>query len=192
MHRSASRDDLVERGHSVPGTDFPSVYFVVVKILLGQQAVFITDQAVAGDAGGVEFHLDFYILGDGEQCGSHLFDQHFAAFADRVDVGVVAVAFVGKRLHGAVLQISCAKAEHGKEDARFAFCLDEFLQATLVGDPDIEISIGAEDHSVVAALEKILTSRFVGLLDASRSVRRSAGMQACDRVENLAFRLPLG
>ena len=59
--------DLIEGGDLMAGTDVPCVDLVIVEILAPQRAGFIADQAVFGDGGGVEFHLDFHVIGDGEQ-----------------------------------------------------------------------------------------------------------------------------
>ena len=108
--------------------DLPGVLGVVIEVLLGQQAVFITDESIAAHGGGIELHLNLHVLGDGVESAAHLLHQHFARFAEAVDVGVVAVAFVGQGFHGAILEIAAAKAEHAEEDPGLGLVLDEFFQ----------------------------------------------------------------
>ena len=121
-------DDFVEGGDAVAGADFAGVFGVVVEVFLGEETVFVADEAVAGDLGGVEFDLDFDVFGDGDEGAGHLFDQEFAGLAEAVDVAVVAVAFVGEGFHGAVFEVAGAVAEDGEEDAGAGFFGDEFFE----------------------------------------------------------------
>ena len=56
--------EFVEGGGCVACTDFAAVHGVVAEVLIGDVAVFITDEAIAADDVGIEVYLDFDITGD--------------------------------------------------------------------------------------------------------------------------------
>ena len=68
-------------------------------------------------------------------------------------------------------------AEHAEEDAALRLLLDQPDEIALVGDADVEIAVGGEDHAVDAALDEMLRRDLVGQLDALRAVGRAAGLR---------------
>ncbi len=171
----ADGDEFVEGGDAMASADFASVFGVVIEVFFGEQAVFVTDEAVAGDLGGVEFDLDFDVFGDGDEGAGHLFDEDFASLAEAVDVAVVAVAFVGEGFHGAVFEVAGAVAEHAEEDAGAGFLGDEFFEFLRGRDADVEVAIGAEDDAVDAFGDEAGDGLFVSELDAGAAVGGTAG-----------------
>ena len=74
-------------------------------------------------------------------------------------IGVVAVALVGERLHRRVLQVALADTQDGEEDA--ASCASPRSGASSspsLGDPDVEVAVGREDHAVDPAPDEVLVA----------------------------------
>ena len=91
------------------GSHVAGVFQIVVEVFIPQHTVLIADQPVGIDLGGIELDLNLHVLGDRDERSAHLFDEHFARFVQRVDVGVVAVAAVGEFFERRVFQISEAE-----------------------------------------------------------------------------------
>ncbi len=68
-----------------------------------------------------------------------------------------------------------------------ALALDKALQLVRVGDPDIEVAVGREDHAVDALLVEILLGQLIGLPDPFRA----GGRAACGKVLERRVDLPL-
>ena len=182
----AGRDDLVERGHGVAGTDLAGVLAIIIEITGRQLAFFVADQPITVDLGRVELDLELDVLGDGDDRAAGLVDKNLAGFLDVVQVGVVsiAVAAVGEPLHGRVFQVAHAEPEHVQEHPAAGLVLDEPDQGVLVGDPDVEIAVGAKDHAVHAALDEIVRGLVIGLLDTGSAVGPAVGVQFLDHRED--------
>ena len=92
--------------------DFSRVHFVVVKIFLAQHAFLVADQAIRSDARRIELDLNLHVLRDRHKRTVHLLHEHFARFIERIEIGIIAVPFIGQFLHRRIFQIVCANAEH--------------------------------------------------------------------------------
>ena len=108
-----------------PAPISPASFASSLKSWACQQPVLVADQPVGADLGRVELDLDLHVLGDRHQRAAHLLDEDLAGLGHRVDVGVVAVALVGERLHLGVLEVAAAEAEDGEEDAALRLLLDQ-------------------------------------------------------------------
>ena len=183
----ADGDDLVEGSDGVSGTDFTGVFGIVVEVLFRKESVLVTDEAVGLDDRRIELDLDLHVLGDGDERAAHLIDEHFARFAEAVDVGIVAVSFVGEGFHGAVLGVGGAVTEHAEENAALGFFGDEFFQFFRAGGADIEIAIGAEDDAIHAFLDEVLLRLFIGLTNAGAAMRGAAGFHLSDGLSEGVF-----
>ena len=64
--------------------------------------------------------MNLHVLGDGQQSGAHLLDQHFIGFPQGVDVGIVAVTDIGQLFHQLIVVVAGAKAERGEGDTASA------------------------------------------------------------------------
>ena len=169
------------------GTDLASVFGVVIKIFFGQQPFVVTDEAILADQREIEIDLNLHVFGDGDERSLHLFDEHFAFFADAIDVGVVAGTFISQCFHRVILEIAGAVAEHTA--ARLLG--DEFLQLLRATEATIEIAIGAEDDAIHAAFNDARHSLLIGQLDARTAMRAAAGLQTIDGGDDVAFFSPL-
>ncbi len=92
------------------GADVAGINFVVVEVFVAQGAVGVADEAVFFDGGGVEFDLDFDVLGDGGEGGGELVAQDFSGFFFAVDIAVIAVAGVGDLFHHGFVVVAGAVA----------------------------------------------------------------------------------
>ena len=66
--------------------DVAGIDFVVVEILVPEQPVLVSHQAVLGDRRGVELDLDLDVLGDGHQRAAELLQEDPLRLAIAVDV----------------------------------------------------------------------------------------------------------
>ena len=83
----------------------------------------------------------------------HLAYEHFLRLGDAVQVCVVAVPFVCKRLHPRVVEVAGSNAEHREKDPFLALFLNERLQVGRRAHADVEVSVGRENDAVVAVAE---------------------------------------
>ena len=137
------------------GPDIARINLVIVEVFLRQYPVFIADQTVFLDEGGVELNLDFDILGDGEQRRRHFVIEHLLRFNRAVDIGIVAIANVRDLFHHRVVEIALPKAKRGERDPAFAVLLDDGFNAFVGADPDVEIAVGCHDHAVDTAANEV-------------------------------------
>ena len=182
---AAHRRDLVQRGDLVARADVAGIDLVVGEILVGQHAVLVADQAILGHDRGIELHLDLHVAGDGQQGGLHLVHQHLAAFLQRVDVGMVAVAHIGQLLGQCVVVVAGAEAERGQRDARPALVGHHRFQRILADGADVEVAIGGQDHAVHAFLDEGLLRHRVRQPYAVAAVGAAPGLQPVQRGEDL-------
>ena len=75
------------------------------------------------------------------------------------------------------------KPSTDKIDAGLALALDEALELVRIGDADIEIAVGREDHAVDAGLVEALLGQLIGLADAFGARGRAAGDQPVERAQ---------
>ena len=167
---SGGGDDLIEGRHTVAGADLAGVLRVVFEILRRHDPVFVAEEPVGGDLGGIELHLDLHILGDRHRAPGELLDEHLPRLPRPVDVGIDPVAVVGELLHLLVLEVPLAVAEDGEEHPSRRLLLDQLDKRRVARDADIEIAIGGQDDPVRAPLHKRLGGLGVGELDPGRAV----------------------
>ena len=146
------------------GADLARIHRVIVEILARKRPGLVSDQPVFGDLGRVEFDLHLYVIRDGEKRPGQLVNQHFLRLGQGVDIGRLAVAVLGQRLHGRVVQIAATKAQHAEVNATVALVGDEIRQRLGVGNPDIEIAIGGQDDARDLASAGHAFSHLIGLL----------------------------
>ena len=60
-------------------------------------------------------------------------------------------------------------------------------ELALVGDADVEVTVGGQDHAVRPVLDEVLDGHVVGELDAGAAVGRPAGPQLLERREDLGL-----
>ena len=118
-------------------------------------------------------------------------------FLQRVEVRVVAVALVGEHLHGRVLQVPFADAEHRQEHAALPFLARSVEQLVVAGHADVEVAVGGEDHAVDAVAIEVLARGGIGELmpaaplvepPAARPAMRAVNRPPCDRPVSAAGR----
>ena len=141
----------------MPRADFPGVLGVIVEILGGEHAVFVTDQAVSSHVRGIELDLNLYVFGNGVERAGEFLHEHLLGFAFVVDVTVVPVAFVGEFFELGIFVVAHAEAEDRKEHAAvLGFVLNQRDKFIIPADADVEIPVGAENHAVRAARDQIV------------------------------------
>ncbi len=134
--------------------DLPGIFFIVVEVLMREDAVLVANQLVGAHGAGIELHLDLHVLGDGHERRASFGNQHSPGLVQRVQVRVVAVAAVGQLLHRRILEIAGANAEHREEDALLALLFNQAYQLALARHPDVEVSVCGKDDAVDAALDE--------------------------------------
>src|SRR5690606_13344504 len=145
-----------DSGDGIARADLAGIDAMIVEVLAVQHAGLVADQAIFGDASGIELDLDLYVVGDREHVRGHFVAQHAAGFAERIDVSGNAVAVLRQRLHQGVVVVAAAEAEHRKVDAGVALTLDEVLEFLRIVDANVEVAIGGDDDAVDAALAEVL------------------------------------
>ena len=85
------------------GPKLARINAVIVEIFTRQRAGLVTDEPVFGDHARVPLHLQFHIAGDGEQSAGELVDQHLLRLDQCINIGGLAVAVLGQRLHGGIV-----------------------------------------------------------------------------------------
>ena len=126
----------------MPGADLAGVLFVVLEILRRHDPVFIAEEPVGGDLGGIELDLDLHILGDRHRAPGELLDEHLPRLPRSIDVGIDPVAVVSELLHLFVLEVPLAVAEDGEKYPARRLLLDQRHKRRIIGDADIQIAIG--------------------------------------------------
>ena len=61
------------------------------------------------------------------------------------------------------------------------FSLTKSIEVGRVGDADVEVAVGREDHAVDAALDLVLLGELIGELDALGAGGRAAGPEVVER-----------
>ena len=67
-----------------------------------------------------------------------------------VVIGIVAVPVQRERLHQIVARVAQPDADDGERDAACSLVLNELRQLIGIGDADVEVAVGEDDHAVVA------------------------------------------
>ena len=167
--------------------DFARVLRVVVEILFAQEPLLVAEQAIRADLRGIELDLNLHVLGDGHEVGVHLLDENFLRLFLRVEVVVIAVALVRELVHEGVFEVVGAHAERREIDAALCLLLNHLHKLVLVGHTDVEVAVGAEQHAVHAALDKILGRDAIGFANAALAIGGTGGFERIDGGENLFF-----
>ena len=76
--------------------------------------------------------------------------ERFARLVFRVNVGVIAVAFVGELFHHRIIQISRAETQNRQKDIALTFVFNHFDKLVIARQTDIKIAVGCQNHAVVA------------------------------------------
>ena len=119
----ARRNDFIERGDGVAGAQVARVLRIVVEVARAKLAVLVSDETVRTDDRRIELDLDLDVPGDrgDRDMGRPGFgDQDALGFAERVQIGIVAVPLVSQPLHRRILQVVVPSAEHRQRDAGVA------------------------------------------------------------------------
>ncbi len=98
--------------------DLSGIDLVIVEILAVQRARLVADQPVFGDRGGIEFHLHLHIARNREKRARQLVHQHLLRLVQRVDIGRLPIAVLGKRLHRGIIEIAPPEAQNRQIRAR--------------------------------------------------------------------------
>src|SRR5919198_1789130 len=183
----AGGDYLVERRDGVARADLARVLAVVVEIAVGEQAVLVADEPVAGHQPRVELDLYLHVLRDRQERRAGLLAQSLARLRLGVDVGVITVPLVGQLLHHRVVEVAGAEAEDGEEDAALPLLLDEADERVVARQDDVEVAGGGEGDAVRAAAQEVLLRDAVGELNPLAAVRRAARFEPFDGRDDLAL-----
>ena len=105
--------------------DLARIDLVVVEIFFPQHPLLVTDQPIGRDPRRIELDLNLHVLRDRDQRAVDLLHQHFARFIERIEIGVIAVPFVGQLLHRRVFQVVVPHPEHAEKHAALRFLLDQ-------------------------------------------------------------------
>ena len=160
------------------GADVASVHRVITEVLAFQYPIFVADQPILLNQRRIEFNLDFHVLGNRQQGGAHLFNQHLVGLLQGINVGVVAVTGVSQLFHQPIVIVAGSEAERGQGDAALALGFHQILQCLEIDRADIEIAVSSQDHPVDAVLDETLASQVVGQLNASPTVGGAAGAES--------------
>ena len=169
------------------GAEFAGILGVVVEVLVGEQPVLVSDQAVPGGPRRVELDLKLHVLGQGHEGSAHLLDQDLARLEQAVDIVEVAVSAVGDLLHLGVLEVPGAETEDREEGSALALPLDQAHHLGVAGGPDVEIAVGGEDDAIVPAVDPVLARNLVRQLESGAARRAATGPQVVQRGKNLAL-----
>ena len=130
----------------MPRAQIARILGVIIEILVGQTAVVVPNQPIRRDLGGIEFHLDLGILGHREEGARQFLHDHPPGLTQRVDGIGHTVAVVGQHFHAVIPHDGRAVAKDGKTNAIAPLLLDQLHQFILAAGPDIEITVGEEQH----------------------------------------------
>ena len=100
---------------------------------------------------------------------------------------MITISLIGQFLHFTVLVIACTKTKHGKIHTAFTFVLDEAYQFIFAGNAYIEITVGGNDHAVIAFFHELLPGNFIGEFDAFTAGRGTTGIKPVDGIVYLLF-----
>ena len=174
----------------MPGTDVARIDLVIAEILARQRPVLVTNQAVFCHGGRVELDLYLDILRNGQQRRGHLVYQCLARLAQGVDIGIVTVADIGQLLHQVVVVVAAAKPQGRQTNTARAPLLDQLLQHFKIDGTDIEITVGRQDDTVNAVLDKGLLRQSIGQPDSGTPIGRAPGRQPIQRRRNRGDLVP--
>ena len=176
--------DFIECGHGVPGADFAGVLRVVFEVFLREHSVFVAQEPIGGHLRGIEFHLDLHVFGHRHEGAGHLVHEDLAGLAEAVDVGVVAVSFIGEGFHGAVLEVAGAVAEHAEEDAALASAVMSVSSCSGLLMPTLKSPSVQRITRFTPARFEVRARLLIGQLETARAVGRAAGPHDLDARED--------
>src|SRR5581483_11244299 len=121
---------------------------VIVEITRLHDAILVANQAIGVNQRRIELDLDLAVLGDGEQGAADLVDEVFAGFVDVINIRVFAATARREFRHGGILYVAHAESENIEEHAALGLIFDQSAELAGIGDADIEIAVGAENHAI--------------------------------------------
>ena len=95
--------------------------------------------------------MRFHVLSHGEERAAELRHQHPAGLVEVVEVGVIAIAFIGQGFHATVAQVAAPAAQNGEEHAALALVHDELLHRGIAAFAHIKITVGSQNYAVSPA-----------------------------------------
>ncbi|CDC75061.1 unknown [Candidatus Colimorpha enterica] len=108
--------------------DLAGVLCVILKILVVQKPVFISDKAVLRNAFRVEGYLELYVASDGVKGREQVGAEDLFRLGVGVDVVINSVSVVGNGFHVSVAVVSGAEAEDREVNSGSALFADEVLK----------------------------------------------------------------
>ena len=82
------------------------IHLVIIEIFTIEGPVFIAYQTIFGDDCRIKLHLDLHIFGYGQQGRTQLIHQHLTRLIERIYIGIMTIALIGKLLHQVIVIIS--------------------------------------------------------------------------------------
>ena len=158
-------------------TKFAAVLAVIIKIAIRHDTVFVANQFPLRHHARVELHLKLDILRDRLKHRVGFAQHHSSRLLQRIEIHVVAVPRVGERLQSRIIQVAATHAEDRQEHAGVTLTFDQADQRVLTRDPDIEVAVGGEHHTVDSARDELLPGDSIGGDDALCAVGGAAGIQ---------------
>src|SRR5690606_20907197 len=164
---------------------------VIIKILIAQQSVLISDETICRDFRGIEFNLKFHILRDGKQCSTKLAYQHLLGFLNVVDIGIVTITLISEDFHFRILVITHSEAKHREVNVLLTLFFYETFHCGITGFAHIEISIRCQDNSVITTFNEILVCYPVSKTNAFSPGSRTTRFQPFKRIKTGSLVTPL-
>ena len=106
-------------------SNFASIFPVVIEILRIKDSILVSNQSIGGNICGIEFDLDFDILGDGNERARELFQQDLSCFGVGVDECVVSIPFPADLLEHCIVVVTHSKSQNGQVDTVFCLPLNQ-------------------------------------------------------------------
>ena len=161
----------------MPGPDLSCIHPIIVKVLISQQAVFISYQPITCHIFRIELYLDLYILGNCDQCAAHLIYQYFFCLIETVKIIIIAVSIICQRLHFIVLDVAGAHSKNRQMNAAFFLLLYQPDKPALTADSHVQISVRCKNHPIISSRNKILFRQLIGFLNPRLPSRGAACLQ---------------
>lgn len=173
--RWSSRDDFIQRRDLLAGAEFPGIFGIIVEVAGFEETVVIADQAIGSDLCRIEFDLQLDVFRNREKGAGELANQNALAFEDVVDVGIVAIAMIGKRFHFGILVVAAAETQNAEVNPRLTLLRDEGLQIFIARHAEVEVAVGGEQDPSVACSLEVLFGNFISHAQTRATGRATAG-----------------
>ena len=152
---------------------------------MGKGAVFKSQQSVGLYRFGIEFHLGLHVLCDDVDQGGILLKDALSDIRQGVYGTVYAVPVLAEDLQLVVFIVPEPRADDAEEEPVLLLLFDQLLQAALVGDSEIKVSVSNEDHLIVPAAYIVGSADLIGRLDARRAVGESADLKGKELLQSV-------